>query len=98
MDNVAAPVTGTYLVLVASFDSGFDGSGTYRLTLRQDTRSGHRVRRRSRRTAHQRCHTPGEILRGDLDAWTFTANAGDRIAVNTGDIVDTDDFRPWLRL
>src|SRR5438093_13428909 len=31
--DVAAPVTGTYLVLVASFDSGFDGTGTYRLTM-----------------------------------------------------------------
>ncbi len=27
------PVTGTYLVLVASFDSGVDGTGTYRLTM-----------------------------------------------------------------
>jgi hypothetical protein len=31
--DVAANVTGTYLVLVASFDSGFDGSGTYRITM-----------------------------------------------------------------
>ena len=30
--GVIAPVTGTYLVLVASFDSGFDGTGTYSLT------------------------------------------------------------------
>ena len=29
---VVAPVTGTYVVLVASFDSGFDGTGTYSLT------------------------------------------------------------------
>ena len=27
--NVTAPVTGTYLILVASFDSGFIGLGTY---------------------------------------------------------------------
>jgi hypothetical protein len=25
----SAPVSGTYLILVASFDSGFDGTGTY---------------------------------------------------------------------
>jgi len=29
---VVAPVTGTYLILVGSFDSGFDGFGTYSLT------------------------------------------------------------------
>jgi hypothetical protein len=29
--NATAPVSGTYLVLVASFDSGFDGTGTYSL-------------------------------------------------------------------
>ncbi len=33
IDDVVAPVTGTYLVLVGSFDSGFDGTGTYRLTM-----------------------------------------------------------------
>src|SRR6185436_193613 len=31
--DVAANATGTYLVLVASFDAGFDGSGTYQLTM-----------------------------------------------------------------
>ena len=33
IDDVVAPTTGTYLVLVASFDSGVDGTGTYRLTM-----------------------------------------------------------------
>ncbi len=42
-------------------------------------------------------HT-GEILQGDLDVWTFTATAGERIAVHIGEITDTDDFRPWIRL
>ena len=27
IDDIVAPVTGTYLVLVASYDSGFDGTG-----------------------------------------------------------------------
>jgi hypothetical protein len=30
--GIIAPVTGTYLVLVSSFDAGFDGTGTYQLT------------------------------------------------------------------
>jgi hypothetical protein len=33
ISGAVAPVTGTYLVLVASFDSGFDGTGTYQLTV-----------------------------------------------------------------
>src|SRR5262245_62386977 len=42
-------------------------------------------------------HT-GEIVQGDLDVWTFNATAGERIAVHIGEITDTDDFRPWIRL
>jgi len=40
----------------------------------------------------------GEIIKGDLDVWTFTANQGDRIDLHIGEITDNDDFRPWVRL
>jgi hypothetical protein len=98
IDGALAPVTGTYLVLVASFDSGFDGAGTYRVTMAATPGpitvspgdDGGPL-------TNGALHT-GEILEGDLDVWTFTANAGERIAVHTGEITDTDDFRPWLRL
>src|SRR3989442_12945870 len=40
----------------------------------------------------------GEIVQGDLDVWTFTATAGDRIAVHIGEITETNDFRPWIRI
>jgi hypothetical protein len=98
VDGVLAPVSGNYLVLVASFDSGFDGIGTYRLTLAKTSGSitvspGDQ----GGPLTNGGMHT-GEILEGDLDVWTFNATAGDRISVNAGDIVDTDDFRPWLRL
>ncbi len=36
-------------------------------------------------------HT-GEIVKGDLDVWTFTATAGDRIAVHIGEITDNERF------
>ncbi len=29
---ITVPVTGTYTILVSSFDSGFDGTGNYSLT------------------------------------------------------------------
>src|SRR5262245_28772700 len=41
----------------------------------------------------------GEILNGDLDVWTFTATAGDRIGVTIGEITDTNAlFWPWIRV
>ncbi len=33
IDSVAATLTGTYVVQVTSFDSLFDGTGSYRITL-----------------------------------------------------------------
>jgi predicted secreted protein len=98
IDSVLAPVTGTYLVLVASFDSGFDGTGTYRLTMAKTPApitvsagdQGGALTNGGMQT--------GEILQGDLDVWTFTATAGERIAINVGEIADADDLRPWLRV
>jgi len=99
IDDVVAPVTGTYLVLVASFNTGFNGNGTYRLTMTHTpgpitvspgddggplTNGG--------------VHT-GTIQRGDVDVWTFDATAGERIAVHIGEITDTNGaFGPWIRL
>src|SRR5437899_8680721 len=82
--DVAAPVTGNYLVHVASFDSGFDGTGTYRLTMAHtpgpitvspDDEGGP--------LTNGLTHF-GEIVQGDLDVWTFTANAGERIRSEEG--------------
>jgi hypothetical protein len=98
LDGAVAPVTGTYLVLVASFDAGLDGSGTYRLTLAKTpgpiTVSAGDEGGALTNGAMQL----GAISRGDVDVWSFTGTAGDRVAISAGDILDTDDFRPWLRL
>jgi hypothetical protein len=98
LSDMIAPATGTYLVLVASYDSGFDGSGTYRITMTH-TPGPVTVSTGDQGGAldNGALHT-GEILKGDLDVWTFTATAGDRIAINVGQITDNDDFRPWIRL
>jgi hypothetical protein len=96
--DAIAPVTGTYLVLVASADSSVNGAGTYRLSLAKTTgpitmspgdQGGPMV--------NGAMHT-GEILQGDLDVWTFTATVGERIGVHVGEIAETDDFRPWIRV
>jgi hypothetical protein len=91
-------VTGTYLVLVASFDSGFDGTGTYRLTMTHTpgpitVSPGDDGGPLSNSAMHT-----GEILEGDVDVWTFTAVAGDLVTLHVGQTGEVDDFRPWMRL
>ena len=98
IDGIAAPVTGTYLVLVASFDSVFDGTGTYRLTMTHTpgpitVSPGDQGGPLTTGATHT-----GEIIKGDLDVWTFTATVGDRIGIHIGEITDNDDFRPWIWL
>src|SRR5688572_21440993 len=98
IDGAIAAVTGTYLVLVGSADSGVNGSGTYRLTMTK-TPGPITVSASDQGgpLTNGALHT-GEILQGDLDVWSFTANSGERIAVNVGQVTETDDFRPWIRL
>jgi hypothetical protein len=36
--------------------------------------------------------------KGDVDVWTFTANAGDPLALHLVETSETDDYRPWIRL
>ena len=43
--------------------------------------------------AHQ-----GNLPVGDLDLWNFTANAGDSIVLKVGQMSDTNNFDPWIRL
>jgi hypothetical protein len=98
INNVVAPVTGTYLVLVASFDSGFDGEGTYRLTMTHTpgpitVSPGDQGGALTNGGTHN-----GEIIRGDVDVWTINATAGQTITVNINEVVDNDDYRPWIRL
>jgi hypothetical protein len=96
--DVVAPVTGTYLVLVSSFDSGFDGTGTYRLSMSHTpgpitVSSGDQGGPLSSGVAQT-----GEIVQGDLDVFTISVVAGQHISVQISETAETDDFRPWIRL
>ena len=98
IDGAVAPVTGTYLVLVGTFDSGFDGTGTYRLTLAKtpgpiSTSSGDQGGALARTVPQA-----GSIIPGDLDVWTINAVAGQQITVGISETAETDDFRPWIRV
>src|SRR5262245_18619279 len=89
LSDMIAPTTGTYLVLVASGNSTLNGTGTYRLTMTHTPGpitispgdDGGPLTNGSMHT--------GEITNGDLDVWTFTATAGDRIGVTIGEMTDT---------
>ena len=98
IDGISAPVSGTYLVLVSSFDSGFDGTGTYRLTMTHTpgpitVSAGDQGGALTNGAA-----SAGEIVRGDLDVWTISVAAGQKISVQISETSDTADFRPWIRL
>src|SRR5690606_26568796 len=83
---------------VASADAGLDGTGTYRLTA-VHTPGPTTVSPGDQGGAltNGAVHT-GEIVRGDVDVWTLTATMGDRIAIHIGQVSETSDFRPWIRL
>src|SRR5262249_38005540 len=93
------PSTGTYIVLVGSFDFPlFSGEGTYRLTM-VHTPGPITVTPGDQGGAMTNgAMYTGEIVQGDVDVWTFTANAGERITVHVGKMTETDDFLPWIRL
>src|SRR5262245_47606576 len=98
IDDVVAPVTGTYLVLVASFDPGLEGVGTYRLTMTKTpgpitVSTGDEGGALTNGAAHS-----GAIATGEVDVWTINAVAGQHITVNISQVAETDDFRPWIRL
>src|SRR5262249_13022712 len=98
LSDMIAPLTGTYLVLVASYDSGLDGTGTYQLTMTHtpgpiSVSPGDEGGPVTLGVAES-----GTITPGDLDVWTVTAIAGEHIVVQASKTSGTADFAPWIRL
>jgi hypothetical protein len=102
--TVIAPLSGTYTVIVSTNDPFHDAEGSYRLTLAkapgtfsvnpepEDDDGGPMTNG----AIHQ-----GDIRRGDLDQWTFTAAQNDYIALSIGEppFGEVDPgFNPWIRL
>jgi hypothetical protein len=96
---VNATNSGTFLVVVGDGNSVFSGSGNYRLTL---VKTGDPVIISTGDDGGPLTNglmNTGTIVSGDLDPWTLTANAGDRIVVRIGEITDTSgNFTPWIRV
>ena len=100
---VTAPETGTYTVIVGSWDgsassTSYAGTGTYVLSLVKAPGSivisaGDEGGPMGNGTTHT-----GAIGVGDIDPWTFTATQGDAIALSIGKVVPTATLWPWIRL
>lgn len=97
---VTAPATGTYTVIIGSYQSGYyDGTGGYLLTLAKgpgavDVSAGDEGGPMTNGTINS-----GTLYEGDLDTWTFTATQGAFIALSVGTVTQTTPhFAPWIRL
>ncbi|PYI87001.1 MAG: hypothetical protein DME26_07655, partial [Verrucomicrobia bacterium] len=87
---------GTFLVVASDLSSGFSGTGNYRLSLAK-TGSGLTISSNDEGGALTNGVTYlATIDTGDIDAWTFTANAGENIVVRMGEL--TASLTPHLRL
>ncbi len=94
----SAATTGTYTILVASADAGGVGTGDYRLTRIKapgtlTLSAGDQGGPLTNGATHA-----GSIYTGDIDGWTFSANAGDRVIVSLGETSNSSGFSPWLRV
>ncbi len=89
---------GIYTVVAGDGNGSVSGTGTYRLTL---AKTGSPVTisngDEGGPLTNGYTHT-ASIDAGDIDAWNFTANAGEYIVVRIGEITDISGFTPWIRL
>jgi hypothetical protein len=94
---LTATNSGIFTVIVDDV-TGTTATGTYVLTLAKTGSAivvspGDEGGPMTNGVAHQ-----GNLPVGDLDLWNFTANAGDSIVLKAGQMSDTNNFDPWVRL
>jgi len=96
--SVRATNSGTFTVVVGDWSNGYAGSGAYRLTL---AKTGSPIvisaGDEGGTLINGLMHT-GVIDLGDLDVWTFTANAGESIVVRMGETAAGSALTPGLWL
>jgi archaeosine-15-forming tRNA-guanine transglycosylase len=100
-----ATQTGTYNVVVLRLDAN-DGVGQYMLTFVKSpgafTFAPHGVFAVTQGDDGgpivSGANYTGSILRGDLDPWSFAANAGDSVDISVSELGDDTPFQPWLRV
>jgi len=96
--NITAPLTGTYRVIISTADTGYDATGTYRLTLAKTP--GSFVVPSDDEGGLMTAGVPytGTIHVGDLDQWKFCTIQGANINITMTQIGGASDFYPWMRL
>jgi hypothetical protein len=90
--------SGTFMVVLTGGNNGVAGVGDYRMTLAKTgdpivTASGDEGGPMTNGYTYT-----GNIVMGDLDVWSVTANAGDEIVVRMGNLSTTNTVDPYLRI
>jgi uncharacterized repeat protein (TIGR01451 family) len=93
-----APLTGTYTLVVATNDSGYDAIGDYQITLALVPGSPTVSPGDHGGPVTNGVNHTGEIHVGDLDQWTFLGVSGTSIQINAGEIGGDSDLYPWIRV
>ena len=97
--DLTATNSGTFTVLMTDTGfGGFDGTGAYRLYFAQLPGSFVVPPGDEGGSLTNGGNFDGTIQLGDLDLWSFTANAGDRVVLRGASLTSINDFEPWLRI
>jgi hypothetical protein len=96
--NHAASISGTYTVLISSNDSGSTGTGSYIVRLARspaafEVPAGDEGGPMTNGANHAGAMTPG-----DIDMWSFEANAGETVTLSVAETGATSNFIPFIRL
>lgn len=97
--EIAVTATNTGLFTVIVDDAvGTTATGTYRLTLVKSPGQFFVAPGDDGGPMTNGAMHTGTVLQGDLDVWTFSANSGDNLVVRIGELTDTNQFFPAMRL
>lgn len=96
--GLTAPLTGTYTVLAATNDQGFNDTGTYRIMAAQLQGSFVVSPGDEGGPMTNGANQSGTILVGDIDLWSISATQGDAFVVAVGETSGSPDFAPWIRV
>jgi hypothetical protein len=90
--------SGTFTVVAADWSFGWVGTGNYQLTLALMP-SGYVISNGDDGgLLPAQGSASGEITLGDVDVWSFAADAGDNITLRINKVIDNGGFVPWIRL
>ncbi|MGE0360752.1 MAG: beta strand repeat-containing protein [Vicinamibacterales bacterium] len=96
--DLAAPATGTYVVVIGTGDVGNEGLGTYVLTLAQVPGAFVVTGGDEGGAVATGATVNAAITIGDLDLWTFFAVQGAALSATMTELSSADTFNPWIRL